>query len=96
MKIIGYVWRQPLFVSFQNGIKRRFSDCYEALDFLEHEWPIRRGSAYAAAIDACRSALGRRLSTEIARDAFVLACQEASLLVQRPDVGYDSPRPRAA
>ncbi|MGZ2471908.1 hypothetical protein FB007_13223 [Sinorhizobium medicae] len=32
-------WRVPLSAKLQNGIERRFCGPYDALDFLEHEWP---------------------------------------------------------
>lgn len=33
------LWRVPLSVTLQNGMPRRFCGPYDALDFLEHEWP---------------------------------------------------------
>ncbi|WP_420829021.1 DUF982 domain-containing protein [Ensifer adhaerens] len=44
----------PLSVRLQPGTNRIFASVYDALDFLEHEWPIRRGEGYER---TCRGAL---------------------------------------
>jgi hypothetical protein len=72
-------WQQPITVQLQNGAERRFTGAYEALDFLENEWPIRRGGHYDNAIRLCRAALLRATPVEAAREAFVAACLEAAL-----------------
>ncbi|MGK9202847.1 DUF982 domain-containing protein [Sinorhizobium meliloti] len=72
------LWRVPLSVTLQNGMSRRFTGPYEALDFLEYEWPCH-GKRYHRAVRDCRAALSGILSTEVARASFTTACAEASL-----------------
>lgn len=63
------LWRVPLSVTLQNGMSRRFTGPYEALDFLEYEWPCH-GKRYHRAVRDCRAALSGILSTEVARASF--------------------------
>jgi len=79
MKIIDIPWQQPITVQLQNGTERRFTGAYEAFDFLENEWPVRRGRHYESAKSLCRAALNRSISNEVAREAFVASCLEAGL-----------------
>lgn len=79
MKIIDIPWNQSITVTLQNGTERRFCGAFDALDFLENEWPIRRGKHYQNAINLCRAALNRSVSPEVAREAFIAACYEAAL-----------------
>jgi hypothetical protein len=80
MKTIDIPWHQPITVKLQNAIEHRFTGAYDALDFLENEWPIRRGRHYDSAKGLCRAALNRTVATEVAREAFIAACLEAGLL----------------
>jgi hypothetical protein len=79
MKIIDIPWHQPITVQLQNGTERRFGGAYEALDFLENEWPVRKGRHYESAKSLCRAALNRSIATEVAREAFIASCLEAGL-----------------
>lgn len=79
MKIIDIPWHQPIKVKLQNGTERRFRGAYDALDFLENEWPVRKGPHYENTIGLCRAALNRTISTEVAREAFIASCLEAGL-----------------
>ncbi|MBZ7927145.1 DUF982 domain-containing protein (plasmid) [Ensifer adhaerens] len=72
-------WSVPLQVTFQNGNKRTFSSVFDALVFLETEWPRRRGRRYEQAVEVCRRVLNRTAPVAIAREAFVAACLEAGL-----------------
>lgn len=72
------LWRAPLRVSLQNGMPRLFRGPYDALDFLEHEWPSH-GKWHHRAIRDCRAALSGIVAAEIARASFAAACAEASL-----------------
>lgn len=72
-------WLVPLDVRMQNGIQRIFTGPYEALDFLENEWPMRRGQKYERAVRLCRGALNRTTPPAVAREAFVSACLEAGM-----------------
>ncbi|PDT39454.1 MULTISPECIES: DUF982 domain-containing protein [Sinorhizobium] len=71
-------WRIALSVRLQNGIERRFCGPYDALDFLENEWP-NHGRRYYQAVRDCRAALSRLQTAEVARLSFIDACIEASM-----------------
>lgn len=43
-------WRVPLSVTLQNGMNRQFCGVYDALDFLENEWPMH-GKHQARAVE---------------------------------------------
>ncbi|RVG00705.1 DUF982 domain-containing protein [Sinorhizobium meliloti] len=72
-------WRVPLSVKLQNGIERRFCGPYDALDFLEREWP-NHGRRFHRAVRDCRAALSSLQTAEVARRSFIDACIEASML----------------
>ncbi|WEX75516.1 DUF982 domain-containing protein [Sinorhizobium numidicum] len=72
-------WTIPLIVRLSNGLTRTFSSVYEALDFLENEWPLRKGERYERAVRTCRRALNRMTPAAVAREAFVAACLEAGM-----------------
>ncbi|MCV3738219.1 DUF982 domain-containing protein [Rhizobium sp. TRM96647] len=74
-------WTDPVRVHLQSGLTRTFSCIYDALDFLENEWPTRDGVLYERAIRQCREALGRSLPAPVAREAFAFACLEAGMPV---------------
>lgn len=74
-------WTDPVRVHLQCGLTREFSCIYDALDFLENEWPTRDGALYARAVRLCREALGRTVPAPIAREAFTFACLEAGMPV---------------
>ncbi|PSS64462.1 DUF982 domain-containing protein [Ensifer sp. NM-2] len=79
MHIPEMPWSVPLLVRLQNGTSRVFSSVYDALDFLENEWPLRRGQRYERAIRTCRGALNRSAPIAVAREAFIAACLEAGM-----------------
>ncbi|MGN7884190.1 DUF982 domain-containing protein [Ensifer sp. 22460] len=79
MYLLEMPWSVPLQVTFQNGNNRTFSSVFDALVFLENEWPRRRGRRYEQAVEVCRRALNRKMPVAIAREAFVAACLEAGL-----------------
>ncbi|MQX40877.1 DUF982 domain-containing protein [Sinorhizobium meliloti] len=81
------LWQVPLSITLQNGMPRRFCGPYEALDFLENEWP-NHGKWYHRATRDCRAALSGILSAEVARDSFVAACGEASLGCSDVQTGF--------
>ncbi|OHV78472.1 DUF982 domain-containing protein [Ensifer sp. LCM 4579] len=72
-------WTIPLTVRLSNGLTRTFGSVYEALDFLENEWPLRRGERYERAVRTCRRALNRMTPAAVAREAFIAACLEAGM-----------------
>ncbi|WP_085035380.1 DUF982 domain-containing protein [Ensifer aridi] len=72
-------WTIPLTVRLLNGLTRTFTSVYEALDFLENEWPLRKGERYERAVRTCRRALNRMTPAAVAREAFIAACLEAGM-----------------
>lgn len=72
-------WADPVRVKLQCGLERAFSCLYDALDFLENEWPSRGGVLHRRAISQCSQALGRTLPVAIARETFIFACLEAGM-----------------
>jgi hypothetical protein len=86
------LWRVPLSVTLQNGMSRRFTGPYDALDFLEFEWPCH-GKRFHRAVRDCRAALSGTLSAEISRASFTTACAEASLACSDMPAGSASELP---
>lgn len=72
-------WSIPLTVRLSNGLTRSFASVYEAVDFLENEWPLRKGERYERALRTCRRALNRMTPAAVAREAFIAACLEAGM-----------------
>lgn len=72
-------WTIPLTVRLSNCLTRTFTSVYEALDFLENEWPLRKGERYERAVRTCRRALNRMTPAAVAREAFIAACLEAGM-----------------
>ncbi|APG94604.1 DUF982 domain-containing protein [Sinorhizobium americanum] len=72
-------WTIPLTVRLSNGLERTFTSVYEAVDFLENEWPLRRGERYERALRTCLRALNRMTPAAVAREAFIAACLEAGM-----------------
>ncbi|MEY9165830.1 hypothetical protein ABIE78_003949 [Sinorhizobium fredii] len=70
-------WGIALSVTLQNGMKRQFCGPYDALDFLENEWPMH-GGQQARAVRACRAALHHPQYSDWAKNSFIAACIEAS------------------
>ncbi|WP_426131293.1 DUF982 domain-containing protein [Pararhizobium sp. PWRC1-1] len=72
-------WSHRLDVTLRAGMDRTFRSVYEALDFLENEWPLKSGEYYDRAVLACRQALNGLAPSETAREAFIAACLEAGM-----------------
>ncbi|MBD9639027.1 DUF982 domain-containing protein [Ensifer sp. ENS07] len=79
MRLPEIPWTVPLSVRLQSGTNRIFASVYDALDFLEHEWPIRHGQDYERAIMTCLGALNQSVPPAVAREAFIGACLEAGM-----------------
>ncbi len=79
MTIRDVPWTLPLQVTLRSGLQRTFSSVYEALDFLEHEWPLKRGERCQRAAASCTRALNRMTPAAVAREDFVAACLEAQM-----------------
>lgn len=74
-----FSWNRPVELELPSGLTRRFQNAYDALDFLDAEWPTRRGPAYERAIRLCRNALRDVRAAELSRAAFIAAAEEASM-----------------
>lgn len=74
-----FSWNRPVELELPCGLTRRFQNTYDALDFLDAEWPTRRGRAYVRAIRLCRNALHCVRGAELARTAFIAAAEEAGM-----------------
>ena len=72
-------WTRPVTIRLQCGLERTFTGVYDALDFLENEWPLRHGERHDRAVKICRRALNGILPAAIAREAFMAACLEAGM-----------------
>jgi hypothetical protein len=79
MDITEMPFRVPVNVALPSGLEHSFHSVYDALDFLENEWPLKRGARYDRAVHRCRAALNRLAPVELAREAFVNACLEAGM-----------------
>lgn len=89
-----FSWKLPVDVTLTSGLRRRFTNAYDALDFLAEEWPTRRGIAYNRAIRLCRIALRSDRAAELARIAFVAAALEAGMHQADALKGPRGPAPR--
>lgn len=83
-------WSHPLTVTLRVGMNRTFGSVYDALDFLENEWPQIRGGYYDQAISACKGSLNGLTPAEVAREAFIAACLETGM----PAVAAEPPHYR--
>lgn len=72
-------WTRPVTIRLQCGLERTFTGVYDALDFLENEWPLRHGERHERAVKTCRRALNGVVPAVIAREAFMAACLEAGM-----------------
>jgi len=73
------VWMTPVTVRMQGEVSQVFATVNDALDFLEGDWTMYRGTKYNRAVQRCRRALNRMTPVSIAREAFVEACQDAGM-----------------
>jgi hypothetical protein len=79
MTLRDVIWTKSLRVRPKTGLERSFCSIHDALDYLDNEWPFREGKYHLRAVTACRGALHRIISAEVAREAFIAACLEASM-----------------
>ncbi len=94
MNIPDMPFRAPVNIRLQNGLQHSFQNVYDALDFLENEWPLRRGKRYRRAVAQCRGALNKLVPVEVARETFIAACLEAGmpLVMGGPPILATEPR----
>jgi hypothetical protein len=79
MNDYNFTWTRPVELELPCGLTRRFQNAYDALDFLDAEWPTRHGPAYERAIRLCQNALRGMRAAELARAAFIVAAEEAGM-----------------
>ncbi|AYG63962.1 DUF982 domain-containing protein [Rhizobium calliandrae] len=79
MPVNDVSWTRPITIRLQSGLERTFAGVYDALDFLENEWPLRFGERHQRAVKTCRGALNGTVAAVIAREAFMDACLEAGM-----------------
>jgi len=79
MPLNDVLWTRPVTIRLQCGLERTFAGIYDALDFLEYEWPLRHGERHSRAVRTCRSALNGVVPAFVARDEFMAACLEAGM-----------------
>lgn len=88
---MDFPWRAPVNVRLQCGLERTFLSVYDALDFLENEWPLRRGDRYERDLRKSRAALRRLVPGEVARESFIAACFEAGMpMVMAGPIRYET------
>ena len=75
-------WNKPVHIVMQSGLARSFRHPYDALDFLEYEWPVRRCAAREQAVKWCARALEAKRFTALSRSAFQLAAHRAGMAPQ--------------
>ncbi|SSC71684.1 unnamed protein product [Ciceribacter sp. T2.26MG-112.2] len=73
-------WTDPVELTLQSGLERTFREPYDALYFLEEEWPTRSGVAYERAKRWCRLAIETDEAADVARKAFIAAARQAGML----------------
>ncbi len=81
MSIYDLYWTKPVEIKMQCGLTRSFRHPYDALDFLECEWPTRHGPAYRRAVLWCGQSLETEQLAGLARCSFMTAAREAGMLV---------------
>ena len=79
MPIPDVPWPLAIAVRLQNGNEHIFHGPYDALDFLENEWPMRHGQKYIRAIRSCRGSLNKMTPLAVAREDFIAACLAAGM-----------------
>ncbi len=77
MSPVDVLWESPVTIRLTTGLEKSFSSISDALDFLEFEWPSKRGAYHNSAVVACRNALKKMTPPAVAREYFFAACLEA-------------------
>jgi len=64
------------------GVYRTVTHVSQAAKALLFEWPLERGKKLQAAKEACVDCLSGKVSADVARKAFLAACEEADIHVR--------------
>lgn len=76
-------WEEPVtFETAKLGQYRTISSAAEAAHVLISQWPSAAGKAYAKAQDVCLAVLEGREPPDAARQAFLLAADEADVFTR--------------
>jgi hypothetical protein len=77
------IWSMP--VRFETGVGqyRIIASTEEASRYLLQQWPMENGVAYDAARQACLDAMEGEFPADLARQAFIEACNEAGMYVMQ-------------
>ncbi|WP_028738101.1 DUF982 domain-containing protein [Ciceribacter selenitireducens] len=89
-------WPDPVEIRLQSGLNRTFREAFDALYFLEEEWPTRHGVAYDRARRWCRLAIETDQAADVARKAFIAAARQAGMLAGENSEGADPAATRTA
>lgn len=73
-------WATPVYVRIGHGASEVITGPQKALHFLMIRWPTERGAKYTMAGIACANSVEGRGSPEVAKEAFIAAAIEASVL----------------
>ena len=78
----GY-WNRPVTLETMTlGMYRTISSTAEAARVLLDDWPVDEGAAWSVAQQKCLAALEGGIDHEEARQAFLLAAEEAGVFVR--------------
>jgi len=76
-------WNRPVtFETTTLGMYRTITSAAEAARVLLDDWPVGEGAAWAAAQERCLAVLEGGADPEEARQAFLLAAEEADVFVR--------------
>ncbi|WP_077067144.1 DUF982 domain-containing protein [Pseudorhizobium marinum] len=73
-------WKRPIHIRIGTGSADTIAGPSEAFAALSYRWPAEHGRRYSDAKRLCRMAVAGNVSAELAREAFIAAAQEASVL----------------
>ena len=73
-------WKKSVRIRIGTGSAEAIVGPGEAFIALSHRWPAEHGRHYSDAKRLCRLAIAGNVSSEVARDAFIAAALEASVL----------------
>jgi hypothetical protein len=79
--IIGSApWRAPVRVRIGHGASERVEGPSDAIYYLQHRWPTGQGRYFRQAMSDCKRATEGTIPAEVAKESFISAALEASVL----------------
>lgn len=75
------IWSSPVRFETAVGQFRIIASSEEASDFLQNHWPTEAGDKHLLARRACLDALAGSIAADLARKAFIEACEESGMQV---------------